>query len=313
MQKQNPSYMKKLIYIFVVLSIIGSQNNTVLSQEAKPDSVRNWKTSGVFSLNAAQSSFTNWAAGGQNTVGLNGLVNYTANYKKEKNAWDNSFDFGYGILQQGKSKSWLKTDDKINITSKYGYQASKSWYYSLLFNFRTQFAPGYNYPNDSVKISTLLAPAYALFAIGMDYKPNDNISLFMTPLTLRSTIVTNKTLSDLGAFGVDPGKKIKNELGAYINFQYKKDEILKNINFLTKLDLFSNYLKDPQNIDINWETLFVLKVNKFVSATIATNFVYDDNTKIGFDTNHDGTADKYGARAQFKEVIGVGFTYKFSR
>jgi hypothetical protein len=305
--------MKKLIFIIVVISIIGNLDNTLFAQEAKSDSVKNWKSSGVFSLNAAQSSFTNWAAGGQNTVGLSGLINYTANYKKDKNAWDNSFDFGYGILQQGKNKSWLKTDDKINITSKYGYLASKSWYYSVLFNLRSQFAPGYNYPNDSVKISSFFAPAYVIFAIGMDYKPNDNISLFMTPLTLRSTIVADKTLSDIGAFGVDPGKKLKNEFGAYINFQYKKDEIVKNINFLTKIDIFSNYLKDPQNVDVNWETLFVLKVNKFVSATIATNLVYDDNTKIGFDTNHDGVVDKYGARTQFKEVIGVGFTYKFAR
>ena len=305
--------MKKSVIAIFSLCIYIAGNTALSGQDVKADTVSNWKTSGVISLNAAQSSFTNWAAGGQNSVGLNGLANFTADYKKEKNAWDNSFDFGYGVLQQGKSKSWLKTDDKINVTSKYGYQASKEWYYSVLMSFRTQFAPGYNYPNDSVKISTFMSPAYVLLALGMDYKPNDNLSLFMTPLTLRSTIVADTALSNRGAFGVDPGKKIRNELGAYLNFQYKKDDIVKNVNFITKIDLFSNYLKNPQNIDINWETLFVLKVNRFLSATVATNLVYDDDTKIGIDTNKDGVYDKFGPRTQFKEVIGVGFTYKFGK
>jgi hypothetical protein len=305
--------MKKLIYLVITLSVFVVYCSPAISQGETPDSIKYWKKSGVFSLNAAQSYFNNWAAGGQQSIALSGLVNLTANYKKDKSAWDNTFDFGYGKMIQGKGNKWLKTDDKINITSKYGYQASKYWYYTALFNFKTQFDNGYNYPNDSVKISGFLAPAYALFALGMDYKPNDNFSLFITPATIRTTIVNDKNLSDLGAFGVDPGKKARNEVGAYLNMQYKKDEIVKNVNLLTKIDLFSNYLKDPQNVDVSWETLFVLKVNKFISATVAANLLYDDNTKIPRDTNNDGIIDKTGSVTQFKEVIGVGFTYKFAK
>jgi len=292
--------------LFITMTIMAS------TEGGEQDSIKNWKKSGVFSLNLAQSSFSNWAAGGQNSVSLNGLINLAANYKKDKSAWDNSLDLGYGILQREKGSRWVKTDDKINLTSKYGLQASKVWYYSALFNFRTQFAPGYNYPNTDIVISDFLAPAYMTFALGMDYKPNDNLTAFISPLTMRSTIVNDEYLSGIGAFGVDPGKKLRNEFGGYINFQYKKDDIVKNVNFLTKIDLFSNYLKEPQNVDVNWETLFVLKVNKFISATIATNLVYDDDVMINIDNNGDGITDKTGPRTQFKEVIGVGFTYKFS-
>ena len=117
-------------------------------------------------------------------------------------------------------------------------------------------------------------------------------------------------LSAAGAFGVEPGKKFRPELGAYANISYKKDEIIKNVNFLTKLDLFTNYLKNPQNIDISWENLLVLKVNKFISATVNTHLLYDDDILIKIDEGNEGEP-VLGKRAQFKEVIGVGFTYKF--
>jgi hypothetical protein len=304
--------MKKKIILLFAMGFFMTMTIFATTEGGEQDTIKYWKKSGVFSLNLAQSSFSNWAAGGQNSVSLNGLINLAANYKKDKSAWDNSLDLGYGILQREKGSRWVKTDDKINLTSKYGLQASKVWYYTALFNFRTQFAPGYNYPNTDIVISDFLAPAYLTFALGMDYKPNDNLTAFISPLTMRSTIVNDEYLSGIGAFGVDPGKKIRNEFGGYINFQYKRDDIVKNVNFLTKIDLFSNYLKEPQNVDVNWETLFVLKVNKFISATIATNLVYDDDVMINIDNNGDGITDKTGPRTQFKEVIGVGFTYKFN-
>lgn len=303
--------MKQNALILLTIFALITANLSANGAGEDPDTIKYWKNSGIFSLNAAQSSFSNWSAGGQNSIALNGLVNLTANYKKNKSAWDNTFDFGYGMLQRDNgedNKTWIKTDDKINITSKYGYQASKAWYYSALFNFKTQFTEGYNYLNatEKVKISNFMAPGYLLFSLGMDYKPNDNLSVFISPLTMKSTIVNDKELYEVGAFGVDPGEKLRNEFGAYINAQYKKDEIVKNVNFSTKLDLFTNYLNNPQNIDVNWETLFVLKVNKFISATVSTNLIYDDDTDY---IDSEGT--NLGPKVQFKEVIGVGFTYKF--
>jgi len=301
--------MKKLVFILIVgFFMIGGTAN-VKGQDA--DTVKYWKKGGVLSLNMAQSSFTNWAAGGQNSIALNGLVNLSANYKKGKSSWDNNLDLGYGKMQQKTGGlGWVKTDDKIDLLSKYGQQASKFWYYSVLFNFKTQMAPAYNYPNTTDKISDLFSPAYMLFSLGMDYKPSPVFSTFLSPLTLKTTIVNDATLSDAGAFGVEPGKKFRAEMGAYINILFKKEEIIKNINFQSKLDFFSNYLHNPQNVDISWENLLVLKVNKFISATITTHLLYDDDILIKVGEGPEGEAI-FGKRIQFKEVIGVGFTYKF--
>jgi hypothetical protein len=272
----------------------------------------------VFAVNFAQTSLTNWAAGGQNSLAVNGLFSVFANYKKDKNVWDNSLDIGYGVLKQGKGKNnnFMKTDDKIDFLSKYGREAFKNFYYAALLNFKTQMAPGYNYPNDSVKISNLFAPAYLLAALGMDFKPNGYFSAFIAPFTAKFTFVNNKALSEAGAFGVTPGEKVRSEIGGYIRVIYSrndfKSEFLKNVSFTTKIDLFSNYLDKPQNVDVSWETLIAMKVNKYLSFNFNTHLLYDDNTKIKVDRNKDGIIDTYpGSRIQFKEIFGVGFSYKF--
>jgi hypothetical protein len=279
------------------------------------DTTQGWKKGGIIGLNLAQTSLTNWAAGGQNSLAINGIFSVFANYKKNKSAWDNSLDIGYGLLKQGKKSDFMKTDDKIDFLSKYGREAFKNFYYAVLLNFKTQMAPGYNYPNDSVKISNLFAPAYLLGALGMDYKPSGYFSAFLAPITAKITFVNDQQLSDAGAFGVDPGKKTKSEIGGYLRVIYSKNdfknEFLKNVSFTTKCDLFSNYLDNPQNIDVSWETQIALKVNKYITVNFNTHLLYDDNTKIAIDSNNDGITDRTGARTQFKEILGVGFSYKF--
>lgn len=301
--------MRRNIVIPALAVVFTLITQTAISQTA--DTTQGWNKSGVFSLNMSQASFTNWAAGGQNSVALNGLLNLTANYKMGKSAWDNALTIGYGkMIQKGNDLGWVKTDDRIDFQSKYGHKATDKWFYSGLMSFRTQMDNGYNYPDTENRISALLAPAYLLFSLGMDYKPNPQFSMFLSPLTSKNTIVMDDELSAMGAFGVDPGKKFRPELGAYANIAYKKDEIVKNVNFLTKLDLFTNYLKNPQNIDVSWEALLVLKVNQFLSATVNTQLLYDDDVLIKVDEGSEGEP-VMGKRAQFKEVIGVGFTYKF--
>ena len=301
--------MRKSIIAFILFVLLAGYQPVLNGQAA--DTTLGWSKSGVFSLNMAQASFTNWAAGGQNSVALNGLINLAANLKNEKSAWDNALTIGYGKMRQkGNDLGWVKTDDRIDFQSKYGQKASEKWFYSGLMSFRTQMDNGYNYPDTENKISDLLAPAYLLFSVGMDYKPNPQFSVFLSPLTSKNTIVMDEELSAIGAFGVEPGKKFRPELGAYANIAYKKDEIVKNVNFLTKLDLFTNYLKNPQNIDISWEALLVMKVNEFISATVNTHLLYDDDILIKIDEGNEGEPIM-GKRAQFKEVIGVGFTYKF--
>lgn len=278
------------------------------------DTIIGWKTGGIIGANLAQTALVNWSAGGESSVAVNGLMSVFANYRNGKNSWDNSLDMGYGLLNQGSDNGFRKTDDKIDFLSKYGRKAFSNFFYSGLVNFKTQFSPGYNYPNDSVKISNLLAPAYLLGAIGLNYQPNSYFNVFMAPFTGRLTIVNDEKLSNAGAFGVDPGKRTKGEFGGYVRMIYSRNdfkaEFFKNISFTTKIDLFSNYLKDPQNVDVNWETLIGMKVNKYISLNINTQLMYDADTK--FDTNNDGVinaSDK--SKIQFKEILGVGVMYKF--
>jgi hypothetical protein len=179
-------------------------------------------------------------------------------------------------------------------------------------------APGYNYPDDVNKISDLFSPAYLLVALGLDYKPNNYFSAFLAPLTAKITFVNDQVLSDAGAFGVNPGEKTRSEVGGYLRAIYTKNdfkgEFLKNISFTTKIDLFSNYNNNPQNIDVNWETLIAMKVNKYISVNLITQLIYDDDIKVPVDRNDNGTIETDeapGSRTQFKEILGVGLSYKF--
>ena len=288
------------------------------------DTIIGWQTGGLFGLNISQASFTNWAAGGQNTIAIGGIFSAYAKYKNEKSSWDNMLDVGYGLLKQGKDADFIKTDDKVDLTSKYGRKVSPNWNYAGLVNFKTQMTAGYNYPNDINKISDLLAPAYVLAAIGMDYKSGDKFTVFLAPVTSKSTIVNNDSLANVGAFGVQaavidasgtiltPGKKLRNEIGGYVRMVYQQTFFKdKSVSVTSKLDLFSNYQNNPQNIDVSWETIVGLKVNKFITTTITTHLLYDNDIAIGVDRNDDGIIDGTGPRTQFKEVIGVGFNVKF--
>jgi hypothetical protein len=289
-------------------------------REQKADTVLGWKKGGIAGVNLSQTSFTNWSAGGQNSIAANALFSVFANRIGRDYNWDNSLDLGYGVLSQGKGNEnrLVKTDDKIEATSKYGRRAFGNWFYAGLINFKTQFAPGYNYPNDSVVISNFMAPGYLLGAVGLDYKPNPAFSLFISPLTGKLTFVMNQRLANAGAFGVEPavtdstgkvitpGENIRKEIGGYIRAQYQK-EIIKNVLLNTRVDLFSNYLDNPGNIDVNWNTVLALKVNEFIAATISTELIYDDDVEIAVDKNDDGVPERVGPRIQFKEVLAVGF------
>jgi hypothetical protein len=317
--------IKYLIIILLILSVFPMVSGQITEAEKKvrglpTDTIPlGWTSGGVIAVNLAQTSLTNWAAGGQNSIAVNGLFSAFANLMTEKARWDNSLDLGYGLLKQG-GADYRKTDDKIDFLSKYGRQAFDNFYYAALLNFKTQMQPGYNYVDETTrnKISDFFSPAYLLLAVGLDYKPNQNFSAFIAPLTAKFTFVTDQALSDAGAFGVSPGEKVKSEVGGYLRAIYTKNdfksEFLKNVTLTSKIDLFSNYADNPQNIDVSWENLIALKVNKFISVNINTHLLYDDNIMVPFDRNDDGTTEAgevVGSKIQFKEILGVGFSYNF--
>ena len=288
--------MKKLYFILIAITICLNGFAQI------PVDTSYWKKGGIGTLTFSQLSLYQWAAGGENSFSGTGLLNIFANYKKDKNSWDNTLNLEYGLMKQGDLTK--KSSDKIDFSSKYGRKASEKWNYSALLGFKTQFAPGYNYPNDSTIISNAFSPAYITFSLGMDYKPNDDFSLFLSPLTGKITIVSDDSLSFYGAYGVEPGSKIRSEFGGFIKASYKKT-LMKNVDLMTKLELFSNYFENPQNIDVNWELLISMKVNEFLAATISTQVIYDDD--IDVPRGNDGP----GPGIQIKEVFGIGLSYKF--
>lgn len=278
--------------------------------EEVPDSVKGWKTGGVLSLTGSQVSFTNWAAGGENSISVNSFINLYANYKRNKMTWDNTLDLGYGLMRQGTAEDVLyyKTDDKIDFSSKYGRYAFEHWYYTGLVSFKSQFAEGFKKATDTVRISNFLAPGYINLSIGMDYKPNDNFTLFLSPLSGKITFVTDTMLSNAGAYGVTPGETVRYEFGGFLKAQFKA-KLADNIAYTSRLELFSNYIEKPQNVDVNWENIVNFKINKFFSANIHITMLYDDDTKINiYDDN--GNLIGKGSRLQVKQLFGLGITYK---
>ena len=271
------------------------------------DTVKVWKIGGTGSLNFSQVAFQNWAAGGENSYSLSGLVNMHANYKKDRSSWENALDMGYGVVRQA-GRGVRKSNDKLEMMSKFGYKTTSDWYYSGAFTFKTQFEKGYKYNEEEgtkQQISDFMAPAYTLLSFGMDYKPNDAFSLMISPVTGKTTFVLDDSLSSRGAFGVKIDKNVRNEFGGFIKISYNKD-IWENVTLNTKLDLFSNYIEEPQNVDINWDILISMKVNQYLSANINTQLIYDDNINY---VNKQG--EVMGPRIQFKEVFGAGLSYKF--
>lgn len=314
----------KLFSFTLVFSIFCSLINGQVTEAEKKiravntDTIMGWKMGGVVGFNFSQTSLTNWAAGGQNSLSVNGLLSAFASYKQGKSSWDNSLDIGYGLLKQGIDDYFTKTDDKIDIMSKYGREAFKNFNYAALLNFKTQMSPGYKYPDTENKISDFFAPAYLLLGAGLDYKPDQYFSAYLSPLTAKFTFVTDPDLSDDGAFGVTPGETVRGEIGGYVRTIYTRgdftNEFLKNVAFTTKLDLFSNYSDNPQNIDVNWEILVALKVNKYLSVNFNTHLLYDDDILVPVDRNGNGefeSTEAPGPRTQFKEILGVGFSLKF--
>jgi len=233
-------------------------------------------------------------AGGNNTLSGDFIFNASMNYLKDKIFWDNNLALEYGTIYSS-STDWMKAADKLSLTSIAGRKISKTWSVSALLNFYTQFANGYNYPDRSNYISTLMAPGYLDLALGFTYKPNAKYSLFLSPVTERATFVLDDSLSSAGAFGITPGKKTKFETGAYV-LATTTQTISSNLNLISSLDLFTPYSEDFGHINVNWDLLLNYKLNKLLTATLNTTLRY---------------YEKEIEKVQFKEILGLGFTYKF--
>lgn len=304
------------IMVFILGTHLGHAQNeeadklrTSSANSLAKDSVTgSWNAGGNFGLQINQAAYSYWQAGGVNSFSSNSLFDAYANYSDARWTWNNRLTLGYGVSFQ--DSLFTKTDDQILIESRIDRKLCSRWGLSALLNIRTQFTAGFEQPGqreDSVKISDFLAPAYAVTGLGFTYKPNQaDFSLFISPATGKFTVVNDQRLSDAGAFGVEPGEKFRAEIGGYVNLRYKRP-IMENVRMEARLDLYSNYLSNPEWVDVNSQILFFLKVNEYISANISLDLRYDRNIK--FDTNEDGTAN--ASRMQFREILGVGFAYSF--
>jgi len=301
--------MKKLLLITLIFSGLIAMSQT--------DTVKYWKIENKASLNFTQSYFSNWSAGGENTLATTGKFTNNSNYAKGKHKWDNWLDLALGYSLIG-DNNVMKTDDKIEFISSYGYDIHKKWYATLLLTFRSQLAKGYDYKVDStVYISKFMAPGSIDIGPGVEWKASDYFMVNFSPATTRWIIVNDERLADAGSFGLDPAvvdtvtgvithaKKVKTMFGAkaLIVFKY---EIFKNVDFATKLELFSDYLDNPQNIDINWQTGITLKVNSWLNVNITTELIYDDDIIF-----NDEAGNPIGPRTQFNENMQLGLVVTF--
>ncbi len=304
--------MKKIVLAVVLLCFCNvfagfSQDSTTV----EPDP--NWKLKSIFGLNITQSTFTNWAAGGRNNLSGLGFVNAQAEYSKDKLKWLNTMSLGLGGIHYF-DEGIQKTEDMIDLQSTFSYGIKDPWFFSILGGFRTQFIDGFANLTDTIRSSKFMAPGYVNISIGMEYVPNKNFRIMTSPISGKFTFVQDQRLANAGAFGVTPaeldgtgkiitlGETFRPELGSYLRIIYNK-ELMENIDLRSRIEFFSNYIENPENIDVNAEIILNFKVNKWFYASLNMNLIYDDDIQI---TDRFGNV---GPRTQFKQVIGLGIAY----
>ncbi len=297
--------MKRTLLLLALIfgvSFANAQDEDKDNPASDNDTIGPWTARGNASLMFNQSTFNNWLAGGENNISGTAGLNYDVNYKKGDWTWDNKFIGSYGIVKTRTSAFAKKTDDRLLINSIVGKQISRYWYYSGFLNFRTQFTKGYNYSRDENDVevreeyTNFFSPAYLSIGPGFFFKRNDNFKVNLSPAASKFTFVDrNFTLPNEAYFGVKEGKWMRYELGMNASAYYKLD-IIANVTLENILNLYSNYLEDPQNVDIDYQLNVVMKINRYLSTNISFQTIYDDNAFKGF---------------QVRQVFGVAVNYGF--
>lgn len=326
-----------LVLIFSVSSSFASLLPKTISDTTSADSTRNdsikkedqnlvmtWSEKNAIGVNLSEVAFVNWNAGGNNSVSALFYGNFERKFKKELLLWKTSATIRYGLNAQDGRKV-RKTDDEISLNSTYGYRrdSTSNFRYTAKFNFKTQFANGYKYPQRDKSISSFMAPGYVFLGVGAEYSaPNEDLTLYLSPLTDKSTFVLDQRLANEGMFGVTPavrdsigniitkGENVRTEVGVLFTSSFSK-EVFTNVNLDNQVSFYTDYLNKFGNIDVDWQLKLNLIVNEFVKANIGSHLIYDDDVKFKEDTNDDGTLETLGPKIQFKQLLGVGLMYEF--
>lgn len=283
--------MKKfIISIFVILISIPA---FAQESEEEPTVTEGWKRSGKFTILFNQSAFSNWTAGGENTLSGTLGLNYDINYFSENITWDTKIIVSYGITKN-QDEDQQKTDDRLEINSVVGKKASGYWYYSWFFNGKTQMDVGYD-PDTDLEISHGFSPLYLQTGPGMLWKKSDNLKVNFAPATSKLVLVHSHFTEFGESFGVEQGKSTRYEFGVAIGAYYKLT-LMENVTMENILNLYSNYIEDPQNVDLDYTMNLEMTINKYLSANLSFQTIYDDNAYQGF---------------QIREVFGLGVNFGF--
>ena len=293
------SIFLKYLYISFFLFIY-SYNSWSQQSESNREYVENktneltndssyWDNDAVIYFGANRTALYNWSAGGMNYLEFHGLTDLWFDYRHNKFHWNNFIGMSFGIMKSSygnfANTPWWKNDDRLEMTSKFSRRTPHLWDYSFLFNFRTQFTFGYYTEDDMLNqnyMDNFFAPVYPITGFGFDIHANDYLTAYLSPITIKSTIVLDDSLSQVGVFGVNAGQNFRSEAGMYVNLLYRHDSLFHNkkLSLMTDLSLFSNYLNKPGNIDITWEQLITYKFSKYFSITFSGYLIYDHDIKI---------------------------------
>lgn len=308
--------MKRFLIVATFAFVVpaNAQDRTIMNLQKESQKVikvktddaskqKKWQKGILYNLTFSQASLSNWSAGGDKfSLSVGSILNMYAVYKKDKFQWDNNFDFNLGYVNSTSLGS-RKNDDRFDLVSKVGYVVNSKSNLAFLSNLRSGFFKGYTYSGTKRNFtSNFMSPGYLLSSAGWDFRPNKNISLFLSPFTARWVFVTDPVLSKMGLYGVKPGETSNFELGAFATINFLK-EINPNVVYKTKLDLFSNYRNNPQNIDIFMTNVLSIKLSKIFNVTWGVDLIYDDDAKL-FGPN------KTSPALQFKSLIGLGIQVK---
>ncbi len=310
------------ITIIVLIAAFFNKLSAQVIVTTLPDSITYWEKTNRVGADLNQIAFVNWSVGGNNSVAVLAKGNFTRNYLKNNVSWKNELIMRYGLNSQ-EGQELRKTDDQIQLNSIFGYRKDtlSNWYYSARFTFNTQFANGYAYPNTTYEISGPLSPAYIFLGVGSEYSRKDlGLNVYLSPLTNKTTIVTNNRLANQGAFGVEAavfddagnmirsGRNMRVEVGILVTNQIKR-QISKNIMMDHRITLYTDYLNKFGNVDVDWQLQLDMTVNEYVKANIGAHLIYDDDIKSTREV--DGQLVTGGPKIQLKQMLGLGLSYTF--
>lgn len=299
--------MSKLIFniffLFLILNV-SSQEKAIDSTNVK----NNWNKSGNFTFLGNQSSYSYWTAGGQTSISGTIKIDYDFNFENNGWNWDTKVITAYGLNSIGGSKYLKKTDDRFEINSLLGKKFTNNlignWSYSSFINFKTQWTKGYRYRKNSngeeerSELTRFFSPAYLQIGIGLYWRKSKDLWVNFAPVTGRLIMVNKFFTENLQDgkqyFGVNKGSNSRFELGASLR-SYFKFEFIENVEISNRLSLYSDYLENSGNIDLDYTINTSMKINKHLTTNLILQFIYDDNSV---------------KRLQVREVMGIGLNLK---